>query len=75
MRYKRTKARCSSYKGEIAPAAPDLVKRFSHTATGAVVITDVTEMAADDGKVYLSALGLTALILRWAGAVGCNPNQ
>ena len=72
VRYKRTKARYSSYKGEIAPAAPDLVKRNFHAEYPG---TDVTDMAADDGKVYLSALidCFDSKVVGWS--IGFNPNQ
>ncbi|MDN8624226.1 MULTISPECIES: IS3 family transposase [Corynebacterium] len=76
VRYKRTKARYSSYKGEIAPAAHDLVKRIFHADyPGRLWLTDVTDMAADDGKVYLSALidCFDSSVVGWA--VGFNPNQ
>lgn len=76
VRYKPTKARYSSYKGEIAPATPDLVKRNFHADyAGRLWLTDVTEMAGDDGKVYLSALidCFDSKVVGWS--VGFNPNQ
>ena len=76
VRYKRTKARYCSYQGEIAPAAPNLVNRNFHAVLpGRLWVTDVTELAADDGKVYLSAV-VDCFDSKVVGsAVGFNPDQ
>ncbi|MCF6779423.1 IS3 family transposase [Corynebacterium sp. MC-21] len=76
VRYKRTKARYSSYKGEVSPAAPDLVKpNFHADYPGRLWLTDVADMAADDGKVYLSALidCFDSTVVGWS--IGFNLNQ
>ena len=57
MFYARRKRRYSSYEGEISPAAPDLVRRNFHaTLPNQIWLTDVTEFAAPDAKVYLSPI-------------------
>nr|WP_157108823.1 IS3 family transposase [Corynebacterium aquilae] len=60
----------------MAPAAPNLFKqRFSASKPGRLWLTNITEMAADDGKVYLSALidCFDSKVVGWA--VGFNPDQ
>lgn len=47
----------NSYKGEITPAPPNLINRDFHAeAPNMKWLTDVTEMVAKDGKVYLSPM-------------------
>lgn len=55
--YARRKRRYSSYEGEITPAPVDLVRRNFHTnAPNRLWLTDITEFAAPDAKVYLSPM-------------------
>ena len=47
----------SSYKGEISPEIPDLLKRDFHAAKPDTKwLTDITEFSIPAGKVYLSAI-------------------
>lgn len=51
------KYRYSSYRGEVSPAPANLVKRNFHAdEPGRLWLTDISEFAASDGKVYLSAI-------------------
>lgn len=53
--YARRKRVYSSYEGELTPAPADLVERKFHAAApNQLWLTDVTEFAAPDAKVYLS---------------------
>jgi transposase InsO family protein/transposase-like protein len=55
VRYAKRKRRYSSYVGEVTPAVNDLVKRNFHAdSPNALWLTDITEFAAADSKVYLS---------------------
>jgi len=55
VRYAGRKRRYSSYVGEITPAAKNLVERDFHAnAPDTLWLTDITEFAAADSKVYLS---------------------
>lgn len=55
VRYARKKRKYSSYIGEITPAVDDLVQRDFHAkAPNSLWLTDITEFAAADAKVYLS---------------------
>lgn len=76
VRYRRSQARYLCYEGEIAPAVSTLVKwNFRAHQPGRLWLTDVTELAADDGKVYLSVL-IDCLDSKIVGsAVGFNPDQ
>lgn len=50
-------ARYSSYKGEITPAADNLIKRdFKATRPNEKWLTDITEFGLPDGRVYLSPM-------------------
>ena len=52
--YARRKRKYTSYEGEITPAPVDHVKRkFRAAAPNQLWVTDVTEFAGSDGKVYL----------------------
>lgn len=51
----RRRYRYSSYRGEISDAPPNLIDRdFSADAPNEKWLTDITEMKAADGKLYLS---------------------
>ncbi|GAA1318736.1 hypothetical protein GCM10020360_11890 [Nonlabens tegetincola] len=55
--YAKRKRQYSSYEGELTPAPVDLVKRkFRADAPNQIWLTDVTEFAAPDAKVYLSPM-------------------
>jgi transposase InsO family protein/transposase-like protein len=49
------KRKYSSYMGETGPAAPNLLERDFHAVVpGVRLLTDITEFALSDGKLYLS---------------------
>ena len=53
----KRKIKYSSYKGEISPAVPNIIKRDFHAdAPNQKWLTDITEFAIPAGKVYLSPL-------------------
>ena len=53
----RKKTRYSSYRGEITPAVPNLLKRDFHVnRPNEKWLTDITEFAIPAGKVYLSPI-------------------
>ena len=53
----REKTRYSSYRGEITPAVPNLLKRDFHAnRPNEKWLTDITEFAIPAGKVYLSPI-------------------
>lgn len=55
--YARRKRQYSSYEGEVSPAPVDLVERvFRAPEPDQVWVTDVTEFAAPDAKVYFSPM-------------------
>lgn len=55
--YARRKRKYTSYEGEITPAPIDRVKRkFRAAAPNQLWLTDVSEFAGPDGKVYLSPM-------------------
>ena len=57
VRYAKRKRRYSSYVGEITPAVDNLVKGDFHAEGPCELwLTDITEFAAIDGKVYLSPM-------------------
>lgn len=57
VRYARRKRKYTSYIGEITPAFPDLVQRNFHAdKPNKLWLTDITEFAAADSKIYLSPL-------------------
>lgn len=57
VRYARRKRKYSSYVGEITPAVENLVNGDFHAdAPDELWLTDITEFAASDGKVYLSPI-------------------
>lgn len=57
VRYARRKRKYTSYIGEITPAVPDLVQRNFHAdKPNKLWLTDITEFAAADSKIYLSYL-------------------
>ena len=52
---RKKRAKYSSYLGELSPAAPNLLNRdFSADRPFEKIVTDITEFALSDGKVYLS---------------------
>jgi len=54
---KKRQRRFKSYQGEITPAPDNLVNRDFHAdEPSKKLLTDITEMAASDGKVYLSPM-------------------
>lgn len=57
VRYARRKRKYSSYIGEITPAVDNLVKgNFHATKPNELWLTDITEFAAADGKLYVSPM-------------------
>lgn len=55
--YMPKKLKYSSYKGEITPAVPNILNRNFHAdAPNQKWLTDITEFALHDGKVYLSPI-------------------
>ena len=57
VRYARRKRKYSSYMGEITPAVDNLVNGNFHAESPDMLwLTDITEFAATDGKVYLSPM-------------------
>lgn len=65
----------SSYQGELTPAPENLLNRDFHaTKPNEKWLTDITEMAAADGKVYLSPLidCFDGLVVSWN--LSRNPN-
>lgn len=57
VRYARRKRKYSSYIGELTPAVENLVNgNFKANAPNELWLTDITEFAAADGKVYLSPM-------------------
>lgn len=57
VRYAKRKRKYSSYVGEITPAVENLVKGNFHAARpNELWLTDITEFAAADGKVYVSPM-------------------
>jgi transposase InsO family protein len=55
--YAKRKRRHSSYEGEVSPAPEDRVKRDFHAASvNQLWLTDVSEFAGPDGKVYFSLI-------------------
>lgn len=55
--YAKRKRKYSSYEGETYPAPADLVQRKFHAdSPDQLWLTDVTEFAAGDGKIYLSPI-------------------
>lgn len=53
----RKRYRYNSYRGEITDAPPNLINRdFSAGAPNEKWLTDITEMKASDGKLYLSPI-------------------
>ena len=67
--------RCSSYEGEVTPAPDNLVNRdFTAPAPNVKWLTDITEIKARDGKVYLSPMTDCYDGMVVAHAVGTSPN-
>lgn len=57
VRYARRRRKYSSYIGEVTPAVENLVRgNFRSDSPDRLWLTDVTEFAAADGKVYLSPI-------------------
>jgi len=70
----RTK-RYNSYKGEITPAVPNIIKRDFHSDIPTTKwLTDLTEFALPAGKVYLSPMidCFDGSVVSWA--IGTKPN-
>jgi putative transposase len=71
----RKKRKYSSYKGEAAPAADNLIKRDFHAdAPNVKWITDITEFTIPAGKVYLSPMVdcSDGLLVSWS--IGTSPD-
>jgi transposase InsO family protein len=71
----RHKSHYNSYQGEITPAPHNLINRgFSASAPNLKWLTDITEMAASDGKVYLSPIidCFDGMVVSWT--MGLHPN-
>lgn len=69
VRYAKRKRKYSSYIGEITPAVKNLVDGdFNAAAPDELWLTDITEFAASDGKVYLSPVidCYDGMIVSWA---------
>lgn len=72
---RRKRAKYSSYLGELSPEAPNLLQRdFSAERPFEKIITDITEFALSDGKVYLSPAidCFDGMPIAWT--VGTSPN-
>jgi len=72
---KKKRRRFSSYRGEITPApANELGRNFHAEQPNEKWLTDITEMAAADGKVYLSPLidCFDGMVVTWK--MSRNPN-
>ena len=55
--YRPKKKKYCSYKGEITPAVPNIINRDFHAdAPNQKWLTDITEFALPDGKLYLSPI-------------------
>lgn len=65
----------SSYQGEISPAADNVIQRDFHSLKpNQKLLTDITEFALPEGKVYLSPLldCFDGMVTAWT--IGCSPN-
>jgi putative transposase len=72
---KRRNLKYSSYKGEITPSVPNLIKRNFHAdAPNEKWLTDITEFAIPAGKVYLSPVidCFDGMVQAWK--IGTVPN-
>ncbi len=71
----KKKRKYSSYKGEAAPAADNLIERhFNANAPNVKWITDITEFTIPAGKVYLSPMVdcFDGLLVSWS--IGTSPD-
>lgn len=69
------KKKYSSYKGEISPSVPNVIKRDFHAAKpNEKWLTDITEFSLPKGKVYLSPIidCFDGMIVSWT--IGTSPN-
>ena len=74
VKIKRTK-KYSSYQGEIGPAVDNVIQRDFHSCKPyQKLLTDITEFALPEGKVYLSPLidCFDGMVTFWT--IGCSPN-
>ena len=74
VKIKRTK-KYSSYQGEISPAVDNVIQRDFHSCKPyQKLLTDITEFALPEGKVYLSPLidCFDGMVTSWT--IGCSPN-
>ena len=65
----------SSYQGEISPAVDNIIQRDFHSLKpNQKMLTDITEFALPEGKVYLSPLldCFDGMVTAWT--IGCSPN-
>jgi putative transposase len=73
--YSKKKRRYSAYKGEITPAADNVVARDFHAdRPNEKWLTDITEFHIPAGKVYLSPMidCFDGMVVSWT--IGTNPN-
>ena len=71
----RKRKKYSSYKGEISPSVPNLIQRDFHAdRPNEKWLTDITEFALPDGKVYLSSIVdcFDGMIPAWT--IGTSPD-
>lgn len=73
---RKCKRKYNSYLGEITPAVPNLLERDFHaSAPNEKWLTDITEFALDDSKVYLSPIVdcFDGMLVTWE--IGTSPNS
>ena len=76
VRYAKRKRKYSSYIGEVTPAVDNLVKGDFHAKEPCELwLTDITEFAAADGKVYLSPMidCYDGMVVSWS--IARHPNS
>ena len=73
--YKPKARKSSSYRGEISPDIPNIIKHdFKSPKPNIKLLTDITEFALKDAKVYLSPMidCFTGTSITWK--IGFSPN-
>lgn len=73
--FQAKKAKYSSYLGEISPEVKNVIERNFHADhPNEKWLTDITEFALPEGKVYLSPIidCFDGLVVNWT--IGCSPN-
>lgn len=71
---KRSAKKFSTCVGEVSEAPPNLVDRdFAASAPNEKWLTDITEMRAADGKVYLSPIVFVKTVVSWVARKTFRP--